>query len=49
MLRTHLDFEPLFGVTGFALRVETFIFFGVDFGTGSEHEEGVAPASLRTK
>ena len=47
--RTHLDLEALFGVTGFAPHVETFVFFGVDFGPGSEPTEGLTPASLRMK
>lgn len=46
--RTHLDLVPLFGTTGHSSRVELFVFFGVDFGPGSEHE-GIEPASLRNK
>jgi hypothetical protein len=46
--RTHLDLVPLLGTTGPSPRVEAFLFFGIDFGPGSEHE-GVEPASLRNK
>lgn len=45
---THLDIVPLFGTTGPSPRIEVFIFFGIDFGPGSEHE-GIEPASLRNK
>lgn len=44
---THLDIVPLFGLTGGSPRVQSFIFFGIDFGPGSERAEGVTPASLR--
>ena len=47
--RTHLDVVPLFGVTGRSPRIESFIFFGIDFGPGSERNEGITPASLRNK
>ncbi|HXI83042.1 MAG TPA: hypothetical protein VNL17_03010 [Verrucomicrobiae bacterium] len=47
--RLHLDLESLFGVTGFAPHVETFVFMGYDFGPGSEPGEGVRPISLETK
>ena len=47
--RLHLDLESLFGVTGFAPNVETFVFCGIDFGPGSEPSEGVRPISLGTK
>jgi len=47
--RTHLTAECLFGVTGWAPHIETFTFFGVDFGPGSEPPEGVTPASLHMK
>jgi hypothetical protein len=47
--RTHLDVVPLFGVTGRAPQVQTFVFFGIDFGPGSEPAEGITPASLRNK
>jgi hypothetical protein len=47
--RTHLDVVPLFGTTGPSPRLETFIFFGIDFGPGSERAEAVTPASLRNK
>ena len=47
--RTHLDIAPLLGVTGLAPRIETFVFFGFDFGSGSERSESLAPASLRNK
>jgi hypothetical protein len=47
--RLHLDLEPLFGVTGFAPHVETFVFMGYDFGPGSESSEGARPISLETK
>lgn len=47
--RTHLSVECLFGVTPYAPHIETFTFFGVDFGSGSEPTEGVTPASLRMK
>jgi hypothetical protein len=47
--RTHLDVAPLFGVTGRAAHVETFIFFGFDFGPGSERSETLSPVSLRNE
>jgi hypothetical protein len=47
--RTHLDVVSLFGATGPSSRVETFVFFGIDFGPGSERNEGITPASLRNK
>ena len=48
--RTHLNLETLFGVTGlYSPHVETFLFFGIDFGPGSEPNEGVRPVSLQTK
>src|ERR1017187_7751946 len=47
--RLHLDLEPLFGVTGFAPHIETFVFMGYDFDPGSEPGEGVRPVSLGTK
>jgi len=47
--RTHLNVECLFGVSVWAPWVETFVFFGVDFGPGSEPPEGVTPASLHMK
>jgi len=47
--RTHLDIAPLFGATGSAPAAELFIFFGIDFGPGSELAEGITPASLRNK
>jgi hypothetical protein len=45
----HLDLESLFGVTGFAPRVETFVFLGYDFGPGSEPAETPTATSLRMK
>jgi hypothetical protein len=45
--RTHLDVGPLFGVTGRAPHVETFVFFGFEFGPGSEPGEALSPVSLR--
>ena len=47
--RLHLNLESLFGVTGFAPNVETFVFMGYEFGPGSESREGVQPISLQTK
>jgi hypothetical protein len=47
--RTHLDVVPMLGTTGPSPRVETFVFFGFDFGPGSEREELVTPASLRNR
>jgi hypothetical protein len=47
--RTHLDVVPLFGVTGQSPQVQSFIFFGIDFGPGSEDHEQLSPASLRNK
>ena len=46
--RTHLDVAPLFGVTGRSRHVETFVFFGIDFGRGSERES-LQPVSLRNR
>jgi hypothetical protein len=45
--RTHLDVVPLFGVNDEAPRVQTFVFYGINFGSGSEPKEGITPASLR--
>ena len=47
--RTHIDIVPLLGTTGPSPRIETFVFFGIDFGPGSERNELVTPASLRNK
>jgi hypothetical protein len=47
--RTHLDIAPLFGTTGPSPRIEAFIFFGIDFGPGSERSEAITPVSLRNK
>lgn len=47
--KTHLDFVPLFGVTGHAPAADLFLFFGFDFGRGSSENDAVAPASLRNK
>lgn len=47
--RTHLDVVPLLGTTGPSPRIETLVFFGFDFGPGSEHHEGITPASLRNR
>jgi hypothetical protein len=47
--RTRLDIAPLFGVTGPSPRLQTFIFFGFDFGPGSERPEALPTASLRQK
>jgi hypothetical protein len=47
--RTHLDIVPLFGTTDPSPRLETFVFFGIDFGPGSERKEGITPASLRNR
>jgi hypothetical protein len=47
--RTHLNVECLLGASVWAPHVETFMFFGVDFGPGSEPPEGVAPVSLHMK
>jgi hypothetical protein len=47
--RTHLDLVPLFGTTGMSPFLETFVFFGIDFGPGSERNEAVTPASLRNR
>jgi hypothetical protein len=46
--RTHLDIAPLLGATGPSPRVELFVFFGIDFGPGSERE-GIEPTSLRNR
>ena len=48
-LNTHLNIAPLIGVTGRAPNLETFIFFGFDFGPGAERPETLQPASLRNK
>jgi hypothetical protein len=47
--RTHVDVATLFGVTGRAPYVNTFVFFGIDFGPGSEPEEAIQGASLRNR
>ena len=46
---THLDLVPLFGATGPSPRVESFVFFGIDFGAGKERGEAIEPASLRNR
>jgi hypothetical protein len=48
--RTHFDVVPMWGATRDAARLEVFVFFGFEFGDGSddgdEHRK-VEPASLR--
>jgi hypothetical protein len=39
----------MFGVTGRAPHLEAFIFFGMDFGPGSERNEQITPVSLRNR
>jgi len=43
--RMHLDLVPLFGTTSDSPRVEAFIVFGIELGTGSESKETKAPVS----
>jgi hypothetical protein len=45
----HLDVVPLFGCTHDSPRVEAFLVFGIDFGTGTKKDERYAPASLRSQ
>jgi len=45
--RIHLDLAPLFGCTHDSPKVEAYLVFGFDFGTG--HNEHYAPASLRSQ
>jgi hypothetical protein len=49
--RTHVDLVPLWGTTEAAARWEVFLFFGFEFGSGSERgdAERLNPASLRGK
>lgn len=47
--RTHLDIAPLFGVTGSAPAAEVFLFFGIEFGSGSKPAEGIESISLHNK
>ena len=45
--RTHLDLVPLVGATHDSPRVEAFVVFGFDFGSGAKTRDVDAPASLR--
>jgi len=47
--RTHLDLVPLFGTTSDSPRVEAFIVFGIELGTGTESKEIKAPMSARAR
>jgi hypothetical protein len=47
--RTHLDVVPLFGAGPHGPTAELFVFFGIEFGPGSNEKEGIVPASLRGK
>jgi len=50
--RTHLDFVPMWGTNPNAPRLEVFVFFGFEFGDGSDDGDDhprVEPASLRGK
>ena len=45
---SHLDVVPLIGCTHDSPRVEAFLVFGIDFGTGTKKGGQYIPASLRT-
>jgi hypothetical protein len=45
--RIHFDVAPLIGCTHDSPRVEAYVIFGIDFGTGKN--EHYAPASLRSQ
>ena len=47
--RTHFDIVPMWGTTKAANRFEVFVFFGFEFGDGSDDgdDKKVEPASLR--
>jgi hypothetical protein len=47
--RTHLDVVPMAGFGHESPYAEVFVFFGFDFGRGSNEKEGLEPASLRGK
>ena len=46
---THLDVVPLVGLTSVSPHVEMWIVFGYDFGSGSTHNEALAPVSTRSR
>jgi hypothetical protein len=45
---SHLDFAPLIGCTHDSPKIEAFLVFGIDFGTGAKKEH-YAPTSLRAQ
>ena len=47
--RMHLDLVPLFGLTQDSPRVEAWIVFGFDFGSGGNHNEGRGPTSSMSR
>jgi hypothetical protein len=47
--RTHLDLVPLFGMTKDSPRVEAFVVFGFELGSGAGSKETRAPVSARAR
>ena len=47
--RIHLDFVPLFGTTSDSPRVEAYLVFGIEFGSGAESKQTTVPASTRAR
>jgi hypothetical protein len=47
--RTHLDVVPLFGTTNDSPRVEAFIVFGIELGSGAESKATKSPVSTRAR
>lgn len=47
--RTHLDLAPLFGATVDSPRVEAFIVFGIELGSGGGSNAITAPVSARAR
>ena len=47
--RVHLDLVPLFGTTHDSPQIEAFVVFGIDLGPLKPKDEGIVPASTRTR
>jgi hypothetical protein len=47
--RIHFDLVPLFGTTGDSPRVEAYLVFGIEFGSGAESKQTTVPTSTRAR